>query len=276
MKRWNMLIAFLLMLAFLSGCGQAPAMPATAASTTDVRMEATMVTPAAVHTDVETDVPTTAAAEAETEAAMTTEPILESQSTEPAEQAQSETDAPQETKSPDAIPSPTSPSKPPEQPKPTEPPAPPATQAPEEPTQPAPEPSSEPPAPAPTEAPTEPPAEPPTEPPTEAPTEPATEPPTEAPTPTIDIAALEAYGNQYAAQLGFQVDYSMTTGNASFFPPNSAILNSTEDGYRLVTEQVSVTREFLMAYIGSIEGARARVLVSKDSNGWFTCTVLYG
>jgi hypothetical protein len=68
----------------------------------------------------------------------------------------------------------------------------------------------------------------------------------------------------------------MTTGNASFFPPNSAILNSTEDGYRLVTEQVSVTREFLMAYVGSIEGARARVLVSKDSNGWYTCTVLYG
>lgn len=272
MKRWNLLIVFLLMLSLLSGCGQAPAMPTTAASTTDVKMEADTTTSAAVHTDTETDVPTTAVAEAETEAAMTTEPILEPQSTEPAEQAQPETATPQKTKSSEATPSPTSPSKPPEQPKPTEPPAPPATQAPEEPTQPAPEPSSEPPAPAPTEAPTEPP----TEPPTEAPTEPATEPPTEAPASTIDIAALEAYGNQYAAQLGFQVDYSMTTGNSSFFPPNSAILNSTEDGYRLVTEQVSVTREFLMAYVGSIEGARARVLVSKDSNGWYTCTVLYG
>ena len=68
----------------------------------------------------------------------------------------------------------------------------------------------------------------------------------------------------------------MTTSNAGYFPPNSAILSSMSDGYKLVSEQVAVTRDYLMAYVGSVDGARCRVLVSNDGNGRYTCTVLYG
>ena len=128
----------------------------------------------------------------------------------------------------------------------------------------------------PTMAPSQPPTEPTTEPPTEAPTELPTEPSTEPPKPAVDLTVLEAFGNQYAAGLGFQIDHSMTTANSSFFPPESMILASTDEGYAFVAGQVQSTYEYLAAYLGSIEGVRCRVIVSEDSGGWITVTVLYG
>lgn len=241
MRKRNLGIAIICLAALLAGCGQAPVSPVQKSTAPDVRMEAQV-------TDTTHTEPSTEALQMETETTESqtvpmTEPIREQTSTE------QETDRPTAQTQPDE-PIPTQ-APPKETTQPTQPSAPPTATEPK-----------------------------PTEPPTQAPTEPTTEAPTEPPTepqaPAIDVAALEAYGNQYAAQLGFQVDYTMTTSNSGYFPPNSAILSSMSDGYRLVSEQVSVTRDYLMAYVGSIEGARCRILVSNDGNGRYTCTVLYG
>lgn len=259
MKKWDLGITAICLAALLAGCGQAPASPAQEVTVPDVRMEA-LVTDT-VYSEPATEAQQTEATTAEPEAIPMTEPIQEQDPTE-----QTSDTTPTE-KTPQAQPDEPTPTQvaPKETTQPTQPPAPPTATDPK-PTEPKP---TEP-------KPTEPPAPAPTEPTTEAPTEPLTESPTEPPAPAIDVAALETYGNQYAAQLGFQVDYSMTTSNAGYFPPNSAILYSMSDGYRLVSEQVAVTRDYLMAYVGNIDGARCRVLVSNDGNGRYTCTVLYG
>ena len=272
MRKRNLGIAIICLAVLLAGCGQAPASTLQESTAPDVRMEAQITD--AVQTEPSSEALQMETETTEPETTQLTEPIREQTSTE------QETDRPTTQNTPQTQPDEPTPTQaaPKETTQPTQPSAPPTTTEPKptepKPTEPKPtEPKpTEPPAPAPTEPTTEAP----TEPPTEAPTEPPTEPPTESQAPAIDIAALEAYGNQYAAQLGFQVDYTMTASNAGYFPPNSAILSSMSDGYRLVSEQVSVTRDYLMAYVGSIDGARCRVLVSNDGNGQYTCTVLYG
>lgn len=272
MRKRNLGIAIICLAVLFAGCGQAPASTLQESTAPDVRMEAQITD--AVQTEPSSEALQMETETTEPEATQMTEPIRVQTSTE------QETDRPTTQNTPQTRPDEPTPTQaaPKETTQPTQPSAPATTTEPKptepKPTEPKPtEPKpTEPPAPAPTEPTTEAP----TEPPTEAPTEPPTEPPTESQAPAIDIAALEAYGNQYAAQLGFQVDYTMTASNAGYFPPNSAILSSMSDGYRLVSEQVSVTRDYLMAYVGSIEGARCRVLVSNDGNGRYTCTVLYG
>ena len=272
MKKWNLGITAICLAALLAGCGQAPASPVQESTAPDVRMEVQATDTA--FSEPSTEEALTEPVTAEPETTLMTEPIREQAPTE------QETDTPTAENPPQAKhdePT-TTQVTPKETTQPTQPPAPPTAA---EPTPTEPKPSEpKPTEPKPTEpstpAPTEQPTGAPTEPPTEAPTEPPTESPTEPPAPAIDVAALETYGNQYAAQLGFQVDYSMTTSNAGYFPPNSAILYSMSDGYRLVSEQVAVTRDYLMAYVGNIDGARCRVLVSNDGNGRYTCTVLYG
>lgn len=129
--------------------------------------------------------------------------------------------------------------------------------------------------PAPTEpAPTEPKATEPT------PTEPA---PTEPPKVEIDTAALEAYGRQYAASLGFTIDTSMNLGNSSYFPAGMACINSMDEGYSYVAEDVYWLYDDLLNDIGSIEGARCNVIVEYDpvnsdlaGGNWYCIWVLYG
>ena len=198
-----------------------------------------------------------------TEGEQKEEPVqLETQTVIPNDSEFAETSKPNEPKidEPNATQPPKSiePTKAPEPPKQTEPPK--VTEAPKQ---------SEPLKPSEPPAQSEPPAS------SEAPTQP-TEAPTEPPKPEIDVAALEAYGNQYAASLGFQIDYSMTTGNSGFFPPETWLLDSMDKGRQMVKDQVSMTRSYLIAYIGSAEGARCRVIVTDDGNGWYTCTALYG
>ena len=271
MKKWNLGITAICLAALLVGCGQAPASPVQESTAPDVRMEVQATSTA--FSEPSTEEALTEPVTAEPETTLMTEPIQEQAPTE------QETDQPTAENPPQAKhDEPTTQVTPKDTTQPTQPPAPPtaAEPTPTEPKPSEPKPSEPKPTEPSTPAPTEQPTEAPTEPSTEAPTEPPTEPPTDPPAPAIDVAALEAYGNQYAAQLGFQVDYSMTTSNAGYFPPNSAILSSMSDGYKLVSEQVSVTRDYLMAYVGSIDGARCRVLVSNDGNGRYTCTVLYG
>lgn len=129
--------------------------------------------------------------------------------------------------------------------------------------------------PAPTEpAPTEPKATEPT------PTEPA---PTEPPKVEIDTVALEAYGRQYAASLGFTIDTSMNLGNSSYFPAGMACINSMDEGYSYVAEDVYWLYDDLLNDIGSIEGARCNVIVEYDpvnsdlaGGNWYCIWVLYG
>lgn len=119
----------------------------------------------------------------------------------------------------------------------------------------------------------------------EAPTEPV-EIPNEPQKEALDFAALEAYGNQYAASLGFTIDYSMTTGNSGYFPPDGWIWTSMEDGKRCIREVVAGTKEWLIDfatytygddYPGWEEsGVRGRVILSVNNDGWNMVTVLYG
>lgn len=128
-------------------------------------------------------------------------------------------------------------------------------------------------------APTQPtPTEPkPTEP---VPTEPA---PTEPPKVEIDTAALEAYGRQYAASLGFTASTELNLGNSSYFPAGMECLNSTDEGYGHVSGYIDATYAELIAAAGSIEGARCNVIVEYDpvnselaGGNWYCIWVLYG
>ena len=118
----------------------------------------------------------------------------------------------------------------------------------------------------------------PTEPkPTEpVPTEPA---PTEPPKVEIDTAALEAYGRQYAASLGFTASTELNFSNAAYDPAYHLVLNSTDEGYGQVAECVKVLYDSLMYVDGAVEGCRCNVIVEKDVQygiEWYLVWVLYG
>lgn len=122
--------------------------------------------------------------------------------------------------------------------------------------------------PAPTQpAPTEPK---PTEP---VPTEPA---PTEPEKEYIDIAALEEYGRQYAASLGFIPNASLTMDNASYFPEFAFPIESMDDGRWQVADNVNGTYNELMAADGTIEGAGCNVCIIDCGDGTYFIIVLYG
>lgn len=113
-----------------------------------------------------------------------------------------------------------------------------------------------------------------------APTEPA---PTEPPKVEIDTAALEAYGRQYAASLGFTASTELNLGNSSYFPAGMVCLNSTDEGYGHVSGYIDATYAELIAAAGSIEGARCNVIVEYDpvnselaGGNWYCIWVLYG
>lgn len=201
--------------------------------------------------------------------AKATAPSATPQASEPKQPSAAETTKPTEPK-PTQPPKPSEPVKSTEPPKATEPPK---SSEPPKPTE-TPKPSESPKASEPAK-PSEPPAQPEPPAPSEAPTQP-TEAPTEPPKPEIDIAALEAYGNQYAASLGFQIDYSMTPGNSGYFPPDTWLLESMDEGRRMAKDQVTLTYNSLMGYVGNIDGARCRVIITDNGDGWYTCTALYG
>lgn len=113
-----------------------------------------------------------------------------------------------------------------------------------------------------------------------APTEPA---PTEPPKVEIDTAALEAYGRQYAASLGFTIDTAMNLGNSSYFPALCLPLSSTDEAYSHVAGGVDYVYEDLLYDMDSIEGARCNVIVEYDpvnselaGGNWYCIWVLYG
>lgn len=122
--------------------------------------------------------------------------------------------------------------------------------------------------PAPTEpAPTEPK---PTEP---VPTEPA---PTEPEKEYIDIAALEEYGRQYAASLGFIPNASLTMDNSSYFPCLAETFPSMDDARWDVAGYIQATYNELMAADGTIEGAGCNVCIIDRGDGTYFIIVLYG
>jgi uncharacterized protein YgiM (DUF1202 family) len=89
----------------------------------------------------------------------------------------------------------------------------------------------------------------------------------------IDTAALTAYGNSYAASLGFTLDYSVRDG---YFPPDTIIFTTMAAAKYNVAANVDVLYNNLMAAAGSIEGCRACVTVVDNGNGTYTTTVYYG
>ena len=138
--------------------------------------------------------------------------------------------------------------------------------------------TSEPPKPTDNPTPTEPSKPPEASAPSESPAlyEEPTDAPTEPPKQAINTSELEAYGNQYAVSLGFQIDYSMTTGNSGYFPPQSYSISSMDVGKQMAKDQVRLTYDSLMAYVGNIDGARCRLVVTDNGNGRYTFTALYG
>lgn len=111
-----------------------------------------------------------------------------------------------------------------------------------------------------------------------APTEPApTEPaPTEPEKEYIDIAALEEYGRQYAASLGFIPDASLTMDNASFGPCMAWSIDSMDDGRRQVSGNVQATYNDLMAVDGTVEGCGCNICIIDRGDGTYFIYVLYG
>ncbi|MBQ6431714.1 MAG: S-layer homology domain-containing protein [Oscillospiraceae bacterium] len=93
---------------------------------------------------------------------------------------------------------------------------------------------------------------------------------------TIDLAALEAYGREYAASLGFTIDTTMTLDNSSYYPGDRVLIRSMEDGRRLVAENVQVTADNLIGYGNSIAGYRCNVLIEEDGEGGYIIWVMYG
>ena len=111
-----------------------------------------------------------------------------------------------------------------------------------------------------------------------APTEPApTEPaPTEPEKEYIDIAALEEYGRQYAASLGFIPNASLTMDNSSYFPCMAWAIDSMDDGRKQVAGGVLTTYDWLMAADGTIEGAGCNVCIIDRGDATYFIYVLYG
>lgn len=100
--------------------------------------------------------------------------------------------------------------------------------------------------------------------------------PTEAPSyvelERIDTSALTAYGNGFAASLGFSVDYGVRDG---YFPPDTIRFSSMSAAYSNVEENVLVLYNNIIARDGSIDGYRCYVAVSDNGNGTYTTTVYY-
>ena len=92
----------------------------------------------------------------------------------------------------------------------------------------------------------------------------------------IDLAALEAYGREYAASLGFTIDTTMTLDNSSYYPGDRVLIRSMEDGRRLVAENVRVTAEYLIGCGSSIPGYRCNILIEKGADGEYIIWVMYG
>lgn len=93
---------------------------------------------------------------------------------------------------------------------------------------------------------------------------------------TIDLAALEAYGREYAASLGFTIDTTMTLDNSSYYPGDRVLIRSMEDGRRLVAENVRGTANNLIGYGYSVAGHRCNVLIEEDGEGGYIIWVMYG
>ena len=93
---------------------------------------------------------------------------------------------------------------------------------------------------------------------------------------TLDLAALEAYGREYAVSLGFTIDTTMTLGNSSYYPGDRVFIRSMEDGRRLVAENVQVTADNLIGYGNSIAGYRCNILIEEDGEGGYIIWVMYG
>lgn len=93
---------------------------------------------------------------------------------------------------------------------------------------------------------------------------------------TIDLAALEAYGREYAVSLGFTIDMTMTPDNSSYYPGDRVFIRSMEDGRRLVAENVQVTADNLIGYGNSIAGYRCNILIEEDGEGGYIIWVMYG
>ncbi|MBQ3757415.1 MAG: S-layer homology domain-containing protein [Oscillospiraceae bacterium] len=93
---------------------------------------------------------------------------------------------------------------------------------------------------------------------------------------TIDLAALEAYGREYAVSLGFTIDTTMMLDNSSYYPGGRVLIRSMEDGRRLVAENVQVTADNLIGYGNSIAGYRCNILIEEDGEGGYIIWVMYG
>ena len=92
----------------------------------------------------------------------------------------------------------------------------------------------------------------------------------------IDLSALEEYGRDYAASLGFTIDTTMTLDNSSYYPGDRVLIRSMEDGHRLVAENVRVTANYLIGYDSSIPGYRCNILIEKGADGEYIIWVMYG
>lgn len=92
----------------------------------------------------------------------------------------------------------------------------------------------------------------------------------------IDLSALEEYGREYAASLGFTIDTTMTLDNSSYYPGDRVLIRSMEDGRRLVAENVKVTADNLIGYGNSIAGYRCNILIEEDGEGGYIIWVMYG
>lgn len=93
---------------------------------------------------------------------------------------------------------------------------------------------------------------------------------------TINLAALEAYGREYAASLGFTIDTTMTLDNSSYYPGDRVLIRSMEEGRRLVAENVQATADNLIGCGDTIEGFRCNILIEEDGEGGYVIWVMYG
>lgn len=92
----------------------------------------------------------------------------------------------------------------------------------------------------------------------------------------LDLAALEAYGREYAVSLGFTIDTTMTLENSSYYPGDRVRIRSMEEGRRLVAENVKATADNLIGCGDTIEGFRCNVLIEEDGEGGYVIWVMYG
>ena len=89
----------------------------------------------------------------------------------------------------------------------------------------------------------------------------------------INATDLAAYGNSFAASLGFAIDHSVRDG---YFPPDTVCFSTMSAAYSNVKENVLVLYNNIIARDGSIDGYRCCVTVSDNGDGTYTTTVYYG